>query len=80
MNGSKENRVFKLEQTRTIADQKKDYCSCRCHWKYILDFMEIPDSKLIELAEIMERLDPSYAEGLQERIANRPPCTCPCKH
>ena len=80
MNESKENRVFKLEQRRAIADQKNEYCPCRCHWKYILDFMEIPDSKLIELAEIMERLDPSYAEGLQERIANHPKCTCKCIH
>jgi len=80
MNESKVNRVSKLEQHRTITDQKKEFCPCRCHWKYIEDFMEIPDEKLIELAEIFESLDPTYFKDLEQREKNRPKCTCDCSH
>lgn len=80
MNESKANRISRLEGHHTIGDQRKEYCSCRCHWKSILDFNILSDEKIIAFAEIMERMDPSYAEGLEERIANRPPCTCKCKH
>jgi len=76
MNESKANRILKLEQHKTASDLKKDYCSCHCHNKNILDFMEIPDKKIIALAEIVGRMAPSYAEDLEERIKNRPPCTC----
>jgi len=42
MNESKENRVFKLEQHRTIA-QTEEYCPCTCHEKTLGDYMEITD-------------------------------------
>jgi len=77
---SKLNRISRLEEHRTIADQKKEYCGCRCHWKSIEDFMDIPDEKLIELAEIMGRLDPTYFKDLEQREKNRPKCTCDCSH
>ena len=86
---SQKNRVSKLEQHGTKSDQKKEYCGCRCHWKYIEDFMEITDEKLIRVAEIIEsfggyRLEDgtwrTYADDLEERSANRPPCTCSCSH
>ena len=80
MNESKANRISRLEEHHTTSDQKKEYCGCRCHWKSIGDFMEIPDGKLIELAGIMNRLDPSYAEDARERKKNRPKCTCDCSH
>jgi len=79
VNESNETRITKLEQHRTIADQK-EYCGCRCHWKSILDFNILRDEKIIEFAEIMERLDPSYAEGLKERRASLPKCKCKCSH
>ena len=87
MNESKETRISKLEQHRTI--QKKEYCGCRCHWKYIEDFMEISDEKCIRVAEIVESFGSfqlpdgtwrTYADDLLERNANRPKCTCKCKH
>jgi len=89
MNESKENRILKLEEHRTATDQKKEYCPCRCHWKFIEDFFEISDEKLIRVAEIVEEFGSykledgtwrTYAEDLLERNANRPPCTCKCKH
>jgi len=77
---NKETRVSRLEQHRMESDQKESYCSCRCHWKSILDFNILSDEKIIALAEIVERLAPSYAEDLEQRIKNRPPCTCKCSH
>lgn len=71
MNESKSNRVFKLEQTRTAADQKKDYCDCRCHWKSILDFHILSDEQIIAFAETMIRMVPTYAEDLERRKANQ---------
>lgn len=86
---SQKTRVSKLEERRAVSDLKTDYCPCRCHWKSIDDFMEIPDEKLIELAEIVESAEPfqlpdgtwrTRAEDLEERISNSPSCTCNCKH
>ena len=88
MNESKANRISRLEERRAISDQKI-YCGCRCHWKYIEDFMEISDEKLIRVAEIIESFGSfqladgtwkTYAEDLQERKKNRPKCICKCIH
>jgi len=86
---NKANRVSKLEQHKAIANQKKDYCGCRCHWKTLGDFMEITDEYAEQVFEIFERLGNyqlpdgswrTYADDLLERNANRPKCTCKCKH
>lgn len=89
MNESKANRISKLEQRKELADQKKEYCGCRCHWKTLGDFMNITDEFAERVWEIVESFGnyqledgtwKSRAEDLRERIANRPPCTCNCKH
>lgn len=86
---SQKNRVEKLEERRAIADQKKDYCPCHCHWKTLGDFMEITDEFAERVWEIVESFGSyrlpdgtlkSRGDDLLERIANRPPCTCKCKH
>ena len=88
MNESKENRVFKLEQHRTIA-QTEEYCPCTCHEKTLGDYMEITDKFAEEVFDIVEGFgsfqlaDGSWktvADDLLERNANRPKCTCSCKH
>ena len=89
MNESKANRVSKLEQTRTIADQKENYCGCICHKKTLGDFMEITDEyaenvwKIFESFGSFQRPDGTWkkrADDILERSANRPKCTCKCKH
>ena len=80
MSENKKFRVSRLEEHRTATDQKKEYCSCRCHRKSILDFHVLSDEKILAMAEIVERLAPNYFEDLQERIKNRPKCTCSCSH
>ena len=89
MKTEKENRVSKLEQHGTKSEQKKSYCGCRCHWKYIEDFMEISDEKCIAVAEIVESFGSfrlpdgsykTYADDLLERNAKPIQCTCKCKH
>ncbi len=89
MSESKEKRVLQLEQYRTVADQKKEYCGCRCHWKYIEDFMEISDEKCIAVAEIVESFGSfrlpdgsykKYSDDLLERNAKPIQCTCKCNH
>jgi len=88
MNESKENRVFKLEQHRTIA-QTEEYCPCTCHEKTLGDYMEITDKFAEEVFDIVEGFgsfqlaDGSWktvADDLLERNANRPKCTCKCIH
>jgi len=86
---SQKNRVLKLEERRTVADQKESYCPCRCHWKTLGGFMEITDEFAERVWEIIESFG-SYkledgtwrtrAEDLEERIANSPKCTCDCSH
>jgi len=85
----KGKRVLRLEQRQTATDQKKEYCACRCHWKYIEDYFEISDEKAVRVWKIVESFGSyqlpdgtwkSRAEDLLERIANRPKCTCSCKH
>ena len=88
MNESKENRILKLEQRQTASDLKKDYCSCRCHWKSIFDYFEVSDKTILEFVDILKSLgfqkeDGSWTnrlEDLEERIENRPKCTCTCSH
>ena len=86
---SKANRVFKLEERRAISDQKKEYCPCRCHKKTLADFMEITDEYAEKVWKIFESIGHyklpdgtwrSRADDLLERNANRPKCTCKCKH
>lgn len=88
MNESKENRVFKLEQHRTIA-QTEEYCPCTCHEKTLGDYMEITDKFAEEVFDIVEGFgsfqlaDGSWktvADDLLERNANRPKWTCKCIH
>lgn len=89
MNENKINRVVRLEQRRAITNQKKEYCPCRCHWKTLGDYFEITDEYAEKVWEILESLGRyklpdgtwrSRADDLLERNANRPPCTCKCKH
>ena len=88
MNESKANRILKLEERKTASDLKKDYCSCRCHQKTIFDSYEISDKLSLEFVSILKskkfkRKDGTWSdefEKLQERIENRPKCTCTCKH
>lgn len=56
MNESKANRISKLEQHRTAADLTKEYCSCRCHRKSILDFNILSDGKDIERLSWLQEL------------------------
>jgi len=89
MNESKENRVFKLEQHRTIADQKEEYCSCDCHRETLADYDVISNEKAGRIWENIESFGSfqlpdgtwrTVADDLKERIENRPPCTCSCSH
>jgi len=86
---NKANRVSKLEQHKAIANQKKDYCGCRCHKKTLGDFMKITDEYAEKVWEILESLGRyklpdgtwgSRADDLLERNANRPKCICKCIH
>jgi len=85
----KEKRVLKLEQRQSVSDQKKEYCSCDCHRQKLGDFVEISEKKADGIVKIIEGFGSfqlpdgtwrTYADDLEERIANRPPCTCECKH
>ena len=88
MNESKANRILRLEQNQTASDQIKDYCGCRCHQKTIFDSYEISDKLSLEFVSILKskkfkREDGTWTdefEKLQERIENRPKCTCTCSH
>jgi len=80
MNESKASRISRLEEHRTASDLKTDYCDCRCHWKTYDDFFEISDEKVIEFMRRAIELDPDFIEKQNERIKNKPPCTCKCTH
>lgn len=86
---SKENRVSKLEQHETKSDQKKEYCSCDCHRETLADYDVISNEKAERIWKIIESFGSfqlpdgtwrTVADDLKERIANRPKCTCKCKH
>jgi len=84
VNESNETRITKLEQHRTVADQKKEYCSCRCHQKTIFDFMEISDELVLEVVDILKSSEFQKKDGtrtnrledLQQRLADEKPCDC----
>lgn len=80
----KEKRVLKLEEKQFRQTEKKDYCSCPCHYKNILDLMEIPDKKILEFVDILKskklkRKDGTWTdefEKLRQRFADKKPCNC----
>jgi len=88
MNEGKEKRVLRLEQNQHASDLKKDFCSCRCHQKTVFDSYEISDKLILEFVDILKSKRFKQEDGtwtdefekLQERIENRPKCTCRCSH
>jgi len=80
----KEKRVLRLEQKQTASDQKKNYCSCRCHDKTLGDYHTISDEKAERIAEIMRSQKYRKPDGTEgnmheawlEHYANKPPCLC----
>ena len=88
MNENKETRISRLEEKQFRQTEKKDFCSCRCHWKSIFDCYEISDKTILRFVEILKSFKYQKPDGtwtdefekLQERIENRPKCTCTCKH
>jgi len=85
---NKETRISRLEEKQFRQTEEKDFCSCRCHQKTIFDSYDISDKLLLDFVAILKSKRFKQEDGiwtdefekLQERIENRPKCTCKCSH